>query len=246
MEALCQLLRLAQLAEAPTQRPRRRQQRRRRRPRQPAPQLPLALPAPGMPLPQRRRRQRRPRQRQPGPSRGLAQGEVTLRRSEYLESATKATTSFFLSPANFPWLRNLAKAFERVKWLLCDVEWRPTVGTTVSGATALGFDWGAVSTTVKFHEDGHFGPSPRLGAADKNAVLACSPAVEGPAWSPKRLRVARNLLQSRMWYDLPVDTATGQKFDFGPGSVLVFSDASNGGGDIWVHYEVVMQGTRKV
>lgn len=245
MEALCQLLRLAQLAEAPRP-PRaqgRRKRRQRRRQRQLPPALPLALPAPGAPLPQRRR-QRRRRNGQ-GPSRGLASGEVVLRRSEFLETATSAAT-FFLNPVNFPWLGNVAKAFERVKWLLCDVEWRPTVGTTVSGSSGIGFDWGAQSSKAVWQEDGHFGQTQRLGAVTKNDVLACTPVVEGPAWTAKRLTLPRNLLQSRLWYDIPTATTSGDTFDYGPGSVVHFSSASGGGGDIWVHYQLALHGTRKV
>lgn len=177
-------------------------------------------------------------------------GEVTTTRSELLtdlavSTGTSVSGSVILSPANFPWFKNIAKAFERVRWNSCVLEYRPAVGANTDGVVALGLDWGAQSATV----DEASGLWKLVRSVDKNDVLACVPSVDTPVWNRvPSLIVPANRLQSRAWYDLPKDVKTDSVFDAAPGSVLyhVSGSAAKTYGELWVKYSVTLSGTRKV
>lgn len=242
MNSLADLLRCLRVAEpAPPVRPRRQQRRRRRKARRA--QLAIAAPVAGVaPLPQRAPRRQRAKR---GRNAVGSLGEVAIRRSEFLASSgTAKTGSVFLTPANFPWLSNVAKAFERVRWLACSLEWRPNVGTTEAGSYAIGMDWGQRSTKLEL-EDGRF-VVPRLREITKPDVLAMTPVVEHPIWQGGRITLPQNLLNSRQWYDVPTSFSDTTAFDAGPGALAWAHSGSANAGDLWLHYHVLLQGTRKV
>lgn len=177
----------------------------------------------------------------------ISQGEVTISRSELLtDVTTDATTgstggSKVLIPNSLPWLANLAKAFERVRWLSLQIEYRPAVGANTDGTMALGFDWG--TPHVKQEVDGWC----LVHAIDKASVLACTPCADGPVWSRNRLTVPTTRLQSRAWYELSEDVKDNF-FDYSPGSLCWYAKGATSKtmGELWVHYRLQMSGTRKV
>lgn len=175
-------------------------------------------------------------------------GEVTVSRVELLQTVTTgsdgaASGSVVLAPFNMPWLVNLAKAFERIRWIACALEYRPTVGANTDGSIAVGVDWGAKSLTVA---DGRL---TTLGAIDKSGVLACTPSVDTPVWARvPRIVVPAARLQSRAWYELVENVTTVALYDAAPGSLVFYANgaANKTVGELWVSYTVVLSGTRKV
>lgn len=186
------------------------------------------------PMAQRPPRNRGRRQRN-SPAPALAQGEVVLSRSERLTNTSTDVKDYWLHPANFPWLKNLAQAFELYRWVRCNIEYRPLVGATKDGSAAVGVDWSAQSMTL---EQGRY---LRAGKSTRDDVLACTPNFDTPVWQRvPRLVLPADKLRQRLWYDLK-----NTSYDTAPGSVAVVS-SSNDSGEIWVHYTVVMAGTRSV
>lgn len=214
--------------------PKRRRQRRRRTAAAVQPQL-MAGPAP---KPQRVRR--------PRPNAGLAQGEVRLARTEllYTVASSPIGSAIFLAPDNLPWLKNLAKAFERYKFHKLVIEYRPLVGTTQGGSIALGIDWASASTTADMDVDSDL--YVLVGAAPTKAkVMACTPSIDMPSWQSGKLVVPASRLMSRAWYELgtiPTDTSV---YDFGPGFLAQISSLASSG-EIWLHYDITMTGTKPV
>lgn len=156
--------------------------------------------------------------------------------------------SIVLAPGNLPWLANLAKAFERMRWLSCALEYRPVVGANSDGTVAVGLDW--ANTAVASEEIlGHL-KLVKKDAPDRDSVLSCTPCYDGPVWQQmRRLVVPSSRLQSRAWYDLPADLAKIEEpMDVSPGAVAVQATgaATKSLGEIWVTYRIQMQGTRKV
>lgn len=178
----------------------------------------------------------------------LEQGEVVIARSELLSTLTTEASgavggSTVLFPKSFPWLANIAKAFERVRWQSVRIEYRPAVGATADGTVAIGFDWG--STSVKQEADGGWS---LVRAIDKASVLACTPCVDGPIWQRQNLSIPSQRLQSRAWYEITDSDQTSSLFDYAPGSIAYYAqgDKSKTVGEIWVHYRAQFSGTRKV
>lgn len=201
------------------------------------------------PLPPRGRRRRKT-----GNGGGsIVSGEVSFQRSEYLTDVTisaagTANASFLITPLNFSWLKNLAQAFERMKWQYCHFEYRPSVGANTDGNVAFGFDWS--NDEIATLSSGFYGLTSTT--VTKTAVLACVPSSDGPVWSrPPPLVVPASRLQSRLWYDIPKDADTLKKssvFDIAPGSLLYSATgaANKVVGELWVKYHIVMSGTRQV
>lgn len=230
---------------------RNKRRRRRRAAAQPGPMPMLAAAASAQP-PQPQRRRRRRRNAAGGPTAGLASGQVVLSRREWVKdvalAAAKAEVgiSLVLTPENFSWLANMAKAFEQYRWNSMAIEYRPAVGTTTAGLAALGFDW--ASQEVAIGEDGLLGLTAEPGKKD---VLAHSPNSDGPVWSRLSLSVPSARLQSRAWYVLPKDLTKQTLVDYAPGVLVAYANgtASSGGstlGELWVTYSITLSGTRKV
>lgn len=215
----------------------RRRRRRPRRRRQPA-STPGTEGVP-QPLPQRTRARRSRSGNQPTP--GLTQGEVVLARSERVQDVTNTGVGVVFHPSSFPWLKNLAKAFDLYRWLSVTLEYRPLVGSTTAGAVALGFDWSAKTVPTVERE----GRLEVAAAPTRDGILACSPCYDGPVWQrATRMSLPAARLQQVRWFDL---TSTGT--DSAPGyfSVIATGTADKAVvGEVWAHYKVVLAGTRKV
>lgn len=204
-------------------------------------------------MPQRQRRRRGPNNSTPGTqgalvtnnlSRGVSQGEVIISRRELLKDLTTANKGeqVLIAPANLPWLKNLAKVFERVRWLSLVIEYRPAVGANTAGTVAIGVDWMSQSANV-VHRDGLLVRD--LEEVSKSNVLACTPSVDAPVWQRiPSLVVPASRLQSRQWYEV-VDsvTSTTNFIDVSPGFVAFYTTAANAG-EIWLSYKVHLSGTR--
>lgn len=200
----------------------------------------------------RRRRRRAGGSGAPPPAGGLSSGEVVIARSECLgqiatTTADVASAGIVLSADNLPWLKNLAKAFERLRWQSMRLEYRPAVGANTDGLMAIGFDWSnSAVKTVSVGERQHL----RLAAdPDRETVLACTPNMDGPVWQRMPLMsIPANRLNSRAWYSIPADPAKADLFDYSPGSLLYSVSGTKGKtyGEVWCHYRVVLSGTRKV
>lgn len=166
---------------------------------------------------------------------GVAGGEVVISRSGVIHTfAAKDAKTVVLEPSSLPWLKNLAKCFERAKWLAIEVEYRPMVGTTTAGSIAVGVDWAYSSSTAEIG----------LAAVSRDAVLACTPVMDGPVWERQRMTLPASRLQSRQWYC--IDSATGSIVDRAPGTLLLHTTADAAVGEVWLHYRVSLSGTRAV
>lgn len=220
------------------------QGKRKKKSRNPRPQ-----PQPQRPLRQRRRRGPNPTPGTSGSvvtnnlSSGLAQGEVTIARRELLGTlAASSGTSVVVHPDNLAWLKTLAKAFERIRWLSLVIEYRPAVGANTAGTAAVGFDWMNSNTALTVSEDGTIS---KVGAVDKAKVLALTPSFDCPIWQryPSLVVPARRL-QSRAWYEL-VTPSKDNTLDVSPGSVTWYcSSTVADAGEIWISYKVHLSGTR--
>lgn len=186
---------------------------------------------------------------------GLGSGDVVISRSEYLtalktDSSGQASGSFLLDAMNFPWLNNLAKAFELIRWSSMSLEWRPAVGANTDGMIALGADWGEASpSSVQkrvFGEAEHYSVHATV---DRKDVVACTPVLDTQVWQSGRFAVPAARLQSRESYIIPASTTTTVAvYDRAPCSVLYSATAaaSKAVGELWVNYSVRLSGTRKV
>lgn len=150
-----------------------------------------------------------------------------------------------LCPANFPWLAGVSKSFERYKWRRLNIHFRSAGGFTKGGLLAMGVDWyttAAPALTQTTSTDG-----------DRKTVLALSPHASWPiaaVGSSRKLGLPHNLLNSRAWYKMVNDVAK-QDGDSAVGQILLSvkadAEASNDRfiGEVWVDYEIVLQGTKQ-
>lgn len=159
------------------------------------------------------------------------EGNVRVTRNEFLlEVKGGVNSSLNLSPDNFPWLKSLAAAFDRVTWHSASLVWKPAVGTTESGMFAMGVDWNSASK-----------------AASRATVLSLTPVFDSPVWQPtqgKGMVLPTSKLMSRREYML---SGSGDAVDKQPG-ILMYScsggDNSKIYGEIWLKYDVSLFGTR--
>lgn len=176
---------------------------------------------------------------------------ITFSHREYLgqltveASKSAAQGSFFLSPFSFPWLAQMSGVWEKYQWINLAVEYVPDVGTQTDGSIAVGVDWGVQS--VKAGVLLNSGVKVLVGADYTRAgVLAMTPSLCTPVWKPAKLPLPKNLLQSRKWYDVPLEKVTTTDVDKGPGCLAYYVSATGQKvlGDIWVSYTIRMAGTR--
>lgn len=176
-------------------------------------------------------------------------GRITLTRCElFVQVKAKAAKAPVLASvpiaplagsdaSQFPFLKNLGKVYSRLRWDSIVFEWRPAVGTTTNGIVTYGVRLMEPNTTVV--------PKTRFD------VSALSPVNDHPVWSCSNMRVARDLLQSRMWYgiqDTTVITDVKDLVDVAPGALQygVESDLAENTlvGEFWISYSVTMDGSR--
>lgn len=189
----------------------------------------------------------------------LERGEIQISMLELLSTVKTGADgnvagSVLIAPSNCPWLSNLAKAFERLRWHSVTLEWRPTVGANTDGCFAMGFDWGEKSASaVELREVGgrEVFSADDPTAIDRTAVLACTPCVDTPVWQRvPNFVVPGSKLQSRAWYEIPADpkTTTIAVYDQAPGSIIYncTGAANKTMGEVWIRYSAKLFGTRKV
>lgn len=209
----------------------------------------------GQARPRARPRRRKPRRTGPTPgttgvaqvtplARGLAAGDVVVSRSELLTTVSTSVATAILHPSNFPWLANLAKVFERYRFVTLQLEYRPLVGTTTAGSVAMGVDWTTSSMALVSSPTGQLYLK-GYKAADRTDILALTPSADTPVWQRiPRIAVPSGLLQSRLWYDTSTPGSGAVIPDYAPGYVASVSSADKAG-EVWVHYKVHLSGTRK-
>lgn len=177
------------------------------------------------------------RQRRRGASNSIMGGEGSIRvaRKEFVMEIKGQMVSYFeLWPNRLAWLKGIAGNFDRYRWISVDIEYKPAVGTTANGLIAFGPDWdGGATETTYVRED----------------VLAATPVCEVPVWQPAKLALPASKLQTRKEYRLRVqknwDDVT--QFDCFPCFLMVACTGTKDTsvGELWVHYNVEMFGTRK-
>lgn len=171
-----------------------------------------------------------------GPASSLAAGEIVFTRSEQVKlvklakGAASAVGHVDLQPDSFPFLKNLWKSFERIKWLNISVRWVPAVGTTFGGLIAYGADY-----------------SNRLVDSDRAAITALTPNKTHALWvdsSNSPLVLPPSRLQTRLWYVESSDLNDHQpcRMMFAVDATAVTAETTVG--EFWISYKVQFSGTR--
>lgn len=151
-------------------------------------------------------------------------GSIRMSRMEYLADVKGATGDYkVLKPDTFVFLNKIAGAFERITWHSLRIEYKAVVGTTKDGYCRVGVEWGSKVTTN----------------VTKDVVAGLTPNMDTPIWQSATLNVPASKLQTKKEYSL--DTGTDI-----PGSILIFCAGQKDAvvGEIWVHYDVSLYGTR--
>lgn len=183
--------------------------------------------------PVKKKRKRTRTKRQEGRSARMQDGELRLKKKELLASlaipkgSTEMVNTHEIKPETFPWLGNVAKSFEKVKWHQMKVYWKPAVGTTVGGLVTFGIRW-------EYDKKSETRP----------AVAAQTPSKTGAVWEDGErnpMVVPANRLMTRTWYIIGAGKADG-----GPGQleVGVTGPEAQVLGEVWVEYTVTLAGTR--
>lgn len=78
-------------------------------------------------------------------------GQMTIARSELVVTVKSgadgsASGKIMLQPDQYPWLKQLAAAFEKVKWRKIHVFWKPAGSAMTTGQIAVGMDWDATDS----------------------------------------------------------------------------------------------------
>lgn len=154
-------------------------------------------------------------------------GSIRISRGEFLDVVTVQLVKK-LTPDSFPWLSALAKAFDRITWHSCTIQYKPAVGTTTNGIVTYGVDWDS--------DQGRL--------LDLKMAQALTPLQTHPVWQCSELRLPPPKLQTRKEYKLRAGTDKTDDFDLAPGDLLVWVEGNQGlVGQIWVQYDVTLFGT---
>lgn len=155
-------------------------------------------------------------------------------------NASDSNGSVVLALTNFPWLRTVAGSFERYKWKRLNIHWRAAGGFNKGGLIAIGMDWSSQMSSAY--------TKPNLNAnSERQKVLSLTPHMSLPISATsinKMLGLPTRMLNSRNWYDA---TKTDDEGAVGTLRYAAKCDADTVArfiGEIWVDYEVVLQGTR--
>jgi len=143
-----------------------------------------------------------------------------------------------LHPSNLPWLKNLSKAFDMYRWLAVRLEYRPLVGTTKDGAVAVGLDW--ATSDVAYVQQGEL--FALTTAPTRDQALACTPCFDTPIWTVKEITAQQDKLRQKNWYSLSKVTAESTT------ATVLYAKSGDVAkpGEIWLHYRVILGGTRAV
>jgi hypothetical protein len=172
---------------------------------------------------------RRRANRRRGPGIVNPEGSVRIARPEFFIEVKGGTTlSTTLETKHLGWLDGLARNFDRIVWHSCSLIYKPAVGTTKDGLISLGVDWNSSSP-----------------AKERKDVLKLTPILDLPVWqatSGRGLILPTSKLQSRKEYFV----SGGDVQDNCPGAVVYNCSGTGSGvyGEIWVHYDVSLFGTR--
>lgn len=163
-------------------------------------------------------------------------GSSRISRDEMLFSVTDegVQKAVALHPDNFPWLKTIAAAYERIKWHSCHIYWKPAVGTHTSGLVIYGVDWNSNLTSS---------------TATETKVQSLTPVLDHPVWQDSRttpLVLPRSRLMTRKEYLLNNTSAADKQ----PGQLAIYMAAiANPAtklvvGQVWVRYSVEFFGTQ--
>lgn len=156
-----------------------------------------------------------------------ADGTIRVRRRELLKALKqKDQGAIPLEIADFPWLKKLAAAYDRVRWHGCKLIWRPAVGTAVGGQIIFGPDWDSNSS-----------------ATTVEAISCYTPVYESPLWQGGELVLPPSRLMTRTEYFIRGDSKTPDA-DLSP-AYIVYNLGGNAGdaGHLWIEYDVTLFGT---
>ncbi len=191
------------------------------------------------PAPAKRKRNRKRKGPSPLSNTGISSdGRIVVSRCELLFEVTvdaaKDSAAFYYvlqaSANRMPWLSKLAKNFSQIVWRSARLEYRPAVGTMKDGSLVIGIDWNPVAS-----------------APDKAKVQSMTPNFQVPVWQKKELTIPSQRLMSRKYYSTD-SSSNVQLVDKVPCEVLGYlsctADDKNKQyfGDIWIHYNVILQG----
>lgn len=195
-------------------------------------------PAPAAPARRRRTNRRRKRQAVPSVARIVpaASGEVTIGKLELCASIkveknkSAANGSCQLLASTPPFLKTLSKSFERIRWNLCKVHYKPAVAMTQGGLITVGMDWNWSDAKTT-----------------RSDLSSYQPTATSVVWKEFSMVLPPARLQSRLWYSTGATAL--DKVDAGPGIVVwavdTAADASSDlvVGELWLEYRVVLSGT---
>lgn len=162
-------------------------------------------------------------------------GSMTIMREEFVAAIKVSDTAgvIKLIPQSFSWLKNIAKAYERLTWLSAKVYYKPAVGTNQDGLVVYGVDWNS---------------KPPSEDPTREQVQALTPVADHPVWQdsrPQPMVLPSSKLQTRKEYLI----ATGDDCDQMPGVLLyncsVQKNPANTKllGELWICYKIHFFGT---
>lgn len=158
-------------------------------------------------------------------------GGIRIKRTEFFKDVKGKSTMDWtdlgdMVVANFPWLKNLARAFDRITWHSAVLHYKPAVGTMKDGMVVYGVDWDSNGTaTVEF-------------------IRALTPLVQGPVWQATNLALPKSRLMTRREYRTN-QSPNPDPYDSAPGIVGMLCTGKENivYGQIWVSYDVTLFGT---
>lgn len=167
-------------------------------------------------------------------------GTIRMKRTELVTSISVSTGQTSASgvtpikPSSFMFLKNIANSFDRSRWNSMKFFYKPAVGTTFGGLVSIGVNWDYVTA-----------------ATTREKVVSLTPSATTAAWQDSEknpMVLPSNRLQSRLWYQHNVSDAD---IETGPGRLHWAATCTKTGadtvlGEIWVTYDIVMQGTNPI
>lgn len=161
-------------------------------------------------------------------------GDLTITKSELCDTITlkKGVTTAYgaveiRTGGDLPWLKVMASSFERARWTVLRVTYRPGCAMTQAGRFAMGFDWDWSNTaTTRAKIAGY---QPNAGSAVYETTSMSVPINRGP---------------SRWFADAAADYVNK-----GPGKVVWAVDSAAPTadlvlGEVWVDYTVTLSGPK--
>lgn len=168
-------------------------------------------------------------------------GSIRIKKKEFIAVYKSDSYGYIkINPNYFPWLKNIAKSFDRFTVHDIVVYWKPLVGTNVAGGVYLGVDWDGTNVDMVSSEKA------------QKAVVSCQPVREAPVWQNVTMSLPRSKLMTRKEYRIKIENDTGAvDFDCLPGYILYYVSGPSGNkseerGNIWIEYDLTLFGTQHV